>query len=456
MKAAGLDGLVQAWNLRLDQLKAAIKYALSNIEVMWRSWYAVFLESLDNPIMAPILDLLNVDLPAAIKKNNDALHDAEMEADAASITYKAVTKTIKDLKEESKNPVTVKVNSEVKEPNVKLGPEKFFSHGKKTTTGYAYEIGVTPKLDNSIDPTTIFDGGKNMGMNAGVLSNGLALTLSVIPSLGDRSVFVNDMNANVVRGNNPWKAAVNPTITAYKNLSEGMNKNVTRENNPWTASVSPKITEYKDLSVGMNKNVTRANNPWSAAVAPKITEYKDLSVGMNKNVTRTSNPWKAAVDPKLNNTKQYIDDIGGLTEEKTVKIKPELTDAKKFKEQLQSALKASASIKTTVSGTTKTIGKVSMSEYAQGGWPNIGDLFIANEAGPELVGTIGGSTAVANNDDIVQGIQGGVERANSEQNELIRQQNSILMQLLNKELTISPSVGLGQVMARSAALYGRA
>ena len=97
-----------------------------------------------------------------------------------------------------------------------------------------------------------------------------------------------------------------------------------------------------------------------------------------------------------------------------------------------------------------------MSEYAQGGWPELGQLFIANEAGPELVGTIGGNTAVANNDDIVQGIQGGVERANSEQNELLRQQNSILMQLLNKDLTISPSVGLGQVMARSAALYGRA
>ena len=85
-----------------------------------------------------------------------------------------------------------------------------------------------------------------------------------------------------------------------------------------------------------------------------------------------------------------------------------------------------------------------------------GQLFIAREAGPELVGTMGSSTAVANNDQIVAGIQYGVAQANSEQNDLLRQQNSILMQLLNKDLTISPSVGLGQVMARSAALYGRA
>jgi hypothetical protein len=93
---------------------------------------------------------------------------------------------------------------------------------------------------------------------------------------------------------------------------------------------------------------------------------------------------------------------------------------------------------------------------ASGGVVDYGQLFIAREAGPELVGTIGSSTAVANNDQIVAGIQYGVAQANSEQNELLRQQNSILMQLLNKDLTISPSVALGQVMARSATLYGRA
>lgn len=38
--------------------------------------------------------------------------------------------------------------------------------------------------------------------------------------------------------------------------------------------------------------------------------------------------------------------------------------------------------------------------YANGGFPTFGDLFIANEAGPELVGTIGGKTAVASNNEI--------------------------------------------------------
>ena len=38
-------------------------------------------------------------------------------------------------------------------------------------------------------------------------------------------------------------------------------------------------------------------------------------------------------------------------------------------------------------------------------------MFIAREAGPEMVGTIGGRTAVANNADIVAAIEGGVYRA---------------------------------------------
>ena len=38
----------------------------------------------------------------------------------------------------------------------------------------------------------------------------------------------------------------------------------------------------------------------------------------------------------------------------------------------------------------------------------MGQMFIAREAGPELVGTIGGRTAVANNDQIVQSVAAGV------------------------------------------------
>lgn len=61
-----------------------------------------------------------------------------------------------------------------------------------------------------------------------------------------------------------------------------------------------------------------------------------------------------------------------------------------------------------------TVPKVSVRWYAAGGFPAQGELFIAREAGPELVGQIGNRTAVANNDQIVQGIAAGVENANED------------------------------------------
>ena len=49
--------------------------------------------------------------------------------------------------------------------------------------------------------------------------------------------------------------------------------------------------------------------------------------------------------------------------------------------------------------------------YATGGHPQVGELFIAREAGPEMVGTIGGQNTVATNADIVEGIKLGVYEA---------------------------------------------
>jgi hypothetical protein len=49
--------------------------------------------------------------------------------------------------------------------------------------------------------------------------------------------------------------------------------------------------------------------------------------------------------------------------------------------------------------------------FASCGFPDEGQMFIAREAGPEMVGTIGGRTAVANNDDIVESIRAGVYEA---------------------------------------------
>ena len=58
------------------------------------------------------------------------------------------------------------------------------------------------------------------------------------------------------------------------------------------------------------------------------------------------------------------------------------------------------------------IAEVTIPKLADGGFVDEGQLFIAREAGAEMVGAIGRKTAVANNDQIVEGITAGVTVAN--------------------------------------------
>lgn len=96
---------------------------------------------------------------------------------------------------------------------------------------------------------------------------------------------------------------------------------------------------------------------------------------------------------------------------------------------------------------------------AEGGFVDSGQLFMARENGlTEMVGAIGNKAAVANNDQIVDGVAGGVERANAEQNALLREQNRLLRALLEKESgpVFTPNAEAGRWAARSIGMYDTA
>lgn len=59
----------------------------------------------------------------------------------------------------------------------------------------------------------------------------------------------------------------------------------------------------------------------------------------------------------------------------------------------------------------KSVGKPSVEAFATGGFPNTGQMFVANESGPELVGKLGKRNVVANNMQITDGIADAVAPA---------------------------------------------
>lgn len=73
-------------------------------------------------------------------------------------------------------------------------------------------------------------------------------------------------------------------------------------------------------------------------------------------------------------------------------------------------------------------------------------MFIAREAGPELVAQAkGGGATVMNNDQILQSIEGGVERANSGVISVLVRQNELLRQLLDKETVVEAHLSTSEI-----------
>ena len=91
------------------------------------------------------------------------------------------------------------------------------------------------------------------------------------------------------------------------------------------------------------------------------------------------------------------------------------------------------------------IGTISIPRLASGGLVEPGQLFIAGEAGPEMVGAFGRRSAVMNNDQIVSSVASGVYRASTEQNRLLMEQNILLRTLLERTADVTLQVNETQL-----------
>ena len=122
------------------------------------------------------------------------------------------------------------------------------------------------------------------------------------------------------------------------------------------------------------------------------TWWKDVSDEWKKNVTNAGKTLKIGISFAKNALNNLWSSVTGFFGGKTVNVSTKATK------------KADGGVFS--GGSWKPIKK-----YAVGGLPNMGQMFVAREAGPELVGTLGGHTAVMNNDQIVSSVSDGVYRA---------------------------------------------
>lgn len=146
----------------------------------------------------------------------------------------------------------------------------------------------------------------------------------------------------------------------------------------WESTTAGK--EVKRFTV----NVKKAGGTW----------WKDVSNEWKEKVVNAGRTLKIGISFATNALKNLWSSVSTFFSGKTVNVKTKGSATKKADGGVFSG------------GSWKPIKK-----YAVGGLPNMGQMFVAREAGPELVGTLGGHTAVMNNDQIVASVSDGVYRA---------------------------------------------
>lgn len=146
----------------------------------------------------------------------------------------------------------------------------------------------------------------------------------------------------------------------------------------WESTTAGK--EVKRFTV----NVKKAGGTW----------WKDVSNEWKEKVVNAGRTLKIGISFATNALKNLWSSVSTFFSGKTVNVKTKGSATKKADGGVFSG------------GSWKPIKK-----YAVGGLPNMGQMFVAREAGPELVGTLGGHTAVMNNDQIVSSVSYGVAQA---------------------------------------------
>lgn len=82
--------------------------------------------------------------------------------------------------------------------------------------------------------------------------------------------------------------------------------------------------------------------------------------------------------------------------------------------------------------------------FASGGYPETGSFFLAGEAGPELVGTVGGRTTVTSHDQFTAGMEDIMDNTNTV---IMQAAQALISAIQNKDMTAVVSIGDRQIVS---------
>ena len=204
-----------------------------------------------------------------------------------------------------------------------------------------------------------------------------------------------------------------------------------------------KLTDWKDALKDKAINFTSKMTEWKDALKDKALDFKAMLIDKfkGKGFSSTISDMKAEFTQRVKGSK-FVSTLSNMTAEFTKRVKgskfantisgmiakftgktDSLTSKQKTFSCTADITKANWKAGNAVlEGNLVKFTKAGGGIYSNGRWKpvttaasggsfNTGQMFIAREAGPELVGRIGANTAVMNNDQIVSSVANGVAKA---------------------------------------------
>lgn len=268
-------------------------------------------------------------------------------------------------------------------------------------------------------------------------------------------------------------AAKKAGINVGNLVDEGMkskDEKIRSQAKAWDKIINDELKKEHPISVKENtestqktcKSIKDTVEAITATVSKIGARFKDGEMkGLVDEVEKQKPNVKATADVKVNvNTDVDVDVDADAVKEDIEGIDATITptisiDKTSIKNAIHSAVASG------INGVSAYINGVSIPIEAKalGGLVESGHLFIANENGnAEMIGKFGTHAAVANQEQMVEAMARGVQYAQAEQNNLLREQNSLLRGILAKEGTVrlGASSALGRIAKQSIDMYSMA
>lgn len=218
--------------------------------------------------------------------------------------------------------------------------------------------------------------------------------------------------------------------TPIKNTFESIKEPVKKVFSSIKTSIT---TAWSTVSGWFKNHVTNPIKDAFSAMKESVTKiFNALWKGVKSGVAGAMNTVISRIETAINSL------IGGVN-----------TVLKGFNSVVSAAAKV-AKVKWSGVDLVPKVSLPKVKGYAAGGFPDKYSLFMGGENGKaELLGTVGGKTAVAGGQEIT-GIKDAINAASEQENALLRQQNQLLQAILQKEFGITTNE-----IGKAAREYGR-